>query len=280
MSRQSAPIILAVVMVLIALTAIVYIVRTQRYHTQYVVAATPDLAQAVYADRDIADEHVITPEDVVELPIQPADIFPGAMPCQDLVVGSKAKHAIAFRQVVNGKDLQGSNGKMLIDSSDQTRITPADRTTICHHSHGNLINQDPTRTFVIVEDLKEGAIITTKLLLERPDSDAPDDAAHNMWQIVGRPSKYGLFEGNIASEFDSDHASKIPVTVLVTTRDIARGESIAGSDVRSVSLAAVKCPGTALTSTDLLAGCHAHLDIPSGTILRAFHLDVTGAGSH
>jgi len=39
-------------------------------------------------------------------------------------------------------------------------------------------------------------------------------------------------------------------------------------------LPAYKCPGTALTGSDLLSGCKAHLAIAKGTILRAFHADV------
>ena len=273
MTRQSAPIILALVMVLIALAAIVYMVRLPKYHTQYIAAASADLPQAVYADRDIAADHVITADDVVELPIQSEFIIPGALPCQDLVIGAKTRQKIEFRTVINGKELISAAGKALVPEGNESKITVADKVKSCHHSHGNLIDLSPNKTFVVVEDVREGAIISPKVLLEKSASDAPDDAAHSLWQIVGRPSKYGLFEGNVASEFDADHDGKVPVSVLVAGRDLTQDEAITKADLQVVTMPASQCPGTALTAPELLSGCKAHVDISKGTIVRAFQAD-------
>jgi len=273
MTRQTAPIILAMVMVLIALSAIIYMARMPNHHSQYVTAASPDLPQVVYADRDIPADHVITADDVVELPIQTDFVVAGALPCQDLVIGAKTRQKIEFRTEINGKDLFDASGKRLVPESSESKITAADKVKACRHSHGNLLDLSPNKTFVVVEDVPEGAIISGKVLLEKQASDAPDDAAHSLWQIVGRPSKYGLFEGNVASEFDADHDGKVPVSVVIADRDLAKDEAITKEDLKTVTMPAARCPGTAMTGPELLIGCKAHVDIAKGTIVRAFHVD-------
>lgn len=273
MFNKSRFITLAGILAMSAIVIGLYLHGNADERAKWIASGVPSVGQVVYADRNIPEDHVIERQDVVELPFSPDKIPTGCLLCENFVVGARTKFAVSFGQILCAHDLIPIDRNRAELQGARVKECSKDRSAFCPHPKGNLLEPLRSRTFVACKDVAQGAIVNISALQKKTTENSANDSVHHLWQIVGRPSKYGLHLGDTISVHDVDHESESPVFVLVTSKHIRQGAEVTPALVRKVLVRASQCPGTALAERELMAGCVAHVDIPEGTMLRAGLLD-------
>lgn len=233
------------------------------------------LGQAVYTDRPLEDNQLITERDIYEKQIPSIKILADSILCKNDVIGKRVKYPMIQNQLMTCEDIGMSREELHKDELVRLkRCDGNDLKALCPHLANTKVRLAEKSVYKLVQDMQEGAILkVSDFKLESREGEETEHCVSDIRLLVGRKTKYGMTKGQPVHSFDLEMESTEEQDAYVSTRDLKPGESLKKDDIEKKHFNENQRPVTAILDPALILGSKVMQPVAKDQVLRSVDLE-------